>query len=60
MISLSAEAIRHYHEHGYYSPVRALSAAEAAELRRHLEEYERAGGTLLVRCGIRATCSSAG
>ena len=46
MISLSAEAIRHYHEHGYYSPVRALSAAEAAELRRHLEEYERAGGTL--------------
>ena len=46
MTSLSAEAIRHYHEHGYYSPVRALSAAEAAELRRHLEEYERAGGTL--------------
>jgi non-haem Fe2+, alpha-ketoglutarate-dependent halogenase len=46
MTSLSAEAIRHYHEHGYHSPVRALSAAEAAELRRHLEEYERAGGTL--------------
>lgn len=46
MTSLSAEAIRHYHEHGYYSPLRALSAAEAAELRRHLEEYERAGGTL--------------
>jgi hypothetical protein len=46
MTSLSAAAIRHYHEHGYYSPLRALSAAEAAALRRHLEEYEGAGGTL--------------
>jgi non-haem Fe2+, alpha-ketoglutarate-dependent halogenase len=46
MTSLSTEAIRHYREHGYYSPVRVLSAAEAAEVRRHLEEYERAGGAL--------------
>ncbi len=46
MTSLSAAAVRHYHERGYYSPVRVLSAAEAAEVRRHLEEYERAGGSL--------------
>ena len=46
MKSLSAAAIRHYHEHGYYAPVRALSTAEAAEVRRHLEQYEHVDGTL--------------
>jgi non-haem Fe2+, alpha-ketoglutarate-dependent halogenase len=46
MTALSAEAVRHYHEEGYYSKVRVLSAAEAAQVRRHLEQYEGAGGTL--------------
>jgi len=46
MTSLSAAAIRHYREHGYYAPVRALSTTEAAETRRHLEDYERVGGGL--------------
>ncbi len=46
MKSLSAAAIRHYHERGYYAPVRALSTTEAAEARRQLEEHERAGGRL--------------
>jgi non-heme Fe2+,alpha-ketoglutarate-dependent halogenase len=46
MKSLSAAAVRHYHEHGYYAPVRALSTAEAAEVRRHLEQYEHVDGTL--------------
>ena len=46
MKSLSAAAVRHYHEHGYYAPVRALSMAEAAEVRRHLEQYEHVDGTL--------------
>jgi non-haem Fe2+, alpha-ketoglutarate-dependent halogenase len=46
MKSLSAAAIRHYQEHGYYAPVRALSTTEAADVRRHLEDYERVGGGL--------------
>ncbi len=46
MKSLTPAAVRHYQEHGYYAPVRALSAQEAADLRRHLEEYERASGGL--------------
>jgi len=46
MKSLSAAAIRHYQDHGYYAPVRALSTIEAAEVRRRLEEYERVGGGL--------------
>jgi chlorinating enzyme len=45
MKSLSAAAVRHYQEHGYYAPVRALSTAEAAEVRRHLEQYEHVDGT---------------
>jgi non-haem Fe2+, alpha-ketoglutarate-dependent halogenase len=45
MTSLSPEAVRQYHDHGYYAPVTVLSAAEAAAVRRHLEEYEaRSGG----------------
>jgi non-heme Fe2+,alpha-ketoglutarate-dependent halogenase len=46
MKSLSAAAIRQYQEHGYYAPVRALSTTEAADVRRHLEDYERVGGGL--------------
>lgn len=44
---LSAEAVAQYHKDGYYSPVRAMPAAEAAELRRKLETHEKlAGGPL--------------
>ncbi len=46
MKSLSPAAVRHYREHGYYAPVRALSNQEAGELRRHLEAYEHACGGL--------------
>jgi non-heme Fe2+,alpha-ketoglutarate-dependent halogenase len=46
MPSLSAAAIRQYHEDGYYAPVRALATEEAAELRRHLENYEQSSGGL--------------
>ncbi len=41
MKSLSAAAVRQYQETGYYAPVRALSTAEAAALRRNLETYEQ-------------------
>jgi non-haem Fe2+, alpha-ketoglutarate-dependent halogenase len=46
MKSLSEAAVRYYHEHGYYAPVRALSTTEAAEVRQHLEQYEHVDGTL--------------
>lgn len=46
MASLSAAAIRHYREQGYYAPVRALSSTEAANLRRRLEDYEAQHGDL--------------
>ena len=43
---LSPAAVRQYRETGYYAPVRALSTQEATDLRRRLEEYERAWGGL--------------
>jgi non-heme Fe2+,alpha-ketoglutarate-dependent halogenase len=46
MKSLSAAAIRDYSEHGYYAPVRALSTAEAASVRRKLEDFEHVSGGL--------------
>ena len=46
MRSLSAAAIHQYREDGYYAPVRALSAEEAAALRRRLEDYEQASSGL--------------
>ncbi len=46
MTSLSTDAIRQYREQGYYAPVRALSTREAAEVRRHLEEYEQVHGAV--------------
>lgn len=46
MKSLSTMAIRQYEQHGYYAPVRALSTAEAADVRRRLEDYERVSGGL--------------
>ena len=46
MKSLSADAVRQYHKTGYYAPVRALSAPNAAEYRARLEAYEAAHGKL--------------
>ncbi len=46
MPALSESAVRFYQDHGYYAPIRALSAAEAAEARRHLEAHEAAHGKL--------------
>jgi non-haem Fe2+, alpha-ketoglutarate-dependent halogenase len=46
MKSLSADALRQYRDAGYYAPVRAISPAEAASTRRHLESYEQHSGGL--------------
>ncbi len=40
MRSLSAEAVRQYHEAGYFAPIRALSTEVAAEARARLERCE--------------------
>jgi non-heme Fe2+,alpha-ketoglutarate-dependent halogenase len=41
---LSPEAVRRFHEDGYYFPIRVLSTAEAASYRDRLERHERATG----------------
>lgn len=46
MKMLSAEAVRQYHETGFYAPVRALSAGEAGDLRRRLEAHEAERGAM--------------
>ena len=38
---LSAEAVRHFEEHGYFSPVQALTADEVAYFRGKLEAFEQ-------------------
>jgi non-heme Fe2+,alpha-ketoglutarate-dependent halogenase len=43
---LSEAAIEHYRDHGYYAPVRVMSADEAARLRKQLEAHEAARGVL--------------
>lgn len=43
---LSEAGVRQYQDDGYYAPVRALSTAEAAALRSHLEDYEATAGRL--------------
>ncbi len=43
---LSEAAVRQYREQGYYAPVRVMSSADAAALRRSLEEYEAGAGIL--------------
>jgi hypothetical protein len=43
---LSPDAVRAYQEQGYYAPVRVLTVEEAAEIRRHLEDYEARFGAL--------------
>lgn len=46
MKALSADAVRQYHETGYYAPIRAFSPAEAASYRAKLEAFEAANGPL--------------
>lgn len=46
MTSLSDDAVRQYHEEGYYAPIRALSADEAGALRAKLEAHEAEHGRL--------------
>ena len=46
MKALSANALQQYREEGYYAPVRALSPAEAAQIRTRLEAHEAEAGPL--------------
>src|SRR5882757_1514241 len=43
---LPEAAIAHYAKHGYYAPVRAMSADDAARVRANLEAHEAANGAL--------------
>jgi phytanoyl-CoA dioxygenase PhyH len=43
---LPEAAIAHYHDHGYCAPIRAMSAGEAADVRRQLEAHEAVHGVL--------------
>lgn len=47
MKSLSAEAVRQFEEQGYYAPVRVLTEAETATIRRRLEDHESRDGALI-------------
>ena len=40
MTALTTDAVRFYRENGYFAPIRALSAAEAAAFRAELEGFE--------------------
>ena len=46
MRSLSEAAERQYRELGYCAPVAALTRADAADLRRRLEDFEATGGPM--------------
>jgi non-heme Fe2+,alpha-ketoglutarate-dependent halogenase len=46
MARLLEAAVAHYREHGYYAPIRVMSAGEVAGVRRRLEAYEAAHGVL--------------
>jgi ectoine hydroxylase-related dioxygenase (phytanoyl-CoA dioxygenase family) len=46
MKRLPADAVRQYHESGYFAPIRAISTEEAADLRRRLAAHEREYGHL--------------
>ncbi len=46
MKRLSADAVAFYQEHGYYAPVRVLSAQDAEAARRQLETHEAEHGRL--------------
>jgi len=54
MALLSQEAVRHYQRQGYVSPIRVMSAAEAADYRRRLEAIEASGR--LPAGGLRTKC----
>jgi non-haem Fe2+, alpha-ketoglutarate-dependent halogenase len=43
---LPEAAIAHYQNHGYYAPIKVMSADEAAGIRRRLEAHETAHGVL--------------
>ncbi len=43
---LPEAAIAHYREHGYFAPIRVMSADDAARVRAHLEAHEAAHGAL--------------
>lgn len=43
---LPEAAVTHYRQHGYYAPIRAFSAEEAAGIRRKLEAHEATQGPL--------------
>jgi hypothetical protein len=45
-MGLPEAAIAHYREHGYYAPVRVMSADEAGSIRRRLEAHEAIHGAL--------------
>jgi len=46
MPSLDQRAVAHYREHGYYAPIRVMSAGAAETVRRRLESHESAHGAL--------------
>ncbi|WP_454633450.1 phytanoyl-CoA dioxygenase family protein [Bradyrhizobium cenepequi] len=46
MALLPEAAIIHYREHGYYAPVRVMSAGEAEGIRKQLEAHEATHGPL--------------
>jgi non-haem Fe2+, alpha-ketoglutarate-dependent halogenase len=46
MKMLTADAVRQYHEQGYYSPVRVMPRGEAEALRGKLETFEAGAGVL--------------
>ena len=45
-MGLPEAAVAHYREHGYYAPVRVMSAHEAEGIRRRLEAHEAIHGAL--------------
>ena len=47
MPALSASDVQFYQDHGYFAPVRALSAGEAGAVRAQLEAHEAAHGKLV-------------
>ena len=46
MAPLSADAVRHFNDMGYYAPIRALTTDEAADLRNRLETFESSNNGL--------------
>lgn len=45
-MGLPEAAVAHYRAHGYYAPIRVMSAREAEAIRRQLEAHETAHGAL--------------